>query len=301
MARGFLFIVSVLFTAAPLAARAQTADAIGIRAQGMAGAFTAAADDATATWWNPAGLASGAFFNAVLEAGTDHHAGVSTAYPALGLSYYRLRISQIQPSGSTGGSSASRQDGTGDARLLSVDASQFGATVGQSIGSHLAVASTLKLLRAAGSTRGGLDVGAMAAFGLARAGVTVRNVTSPTLGSGADAVTLTRQVRAGVAFTSVGRSATGGATVAFDADVTRVAGPTGDERRMAVGGEVWTMSRRFGGRAGLSLSTLNDSRIAETVGASVAIRQRTYLEVQISHSSTEESRRSVGAALRVTF
>src|SRR4029453_5176655 len=31
---------------------------VGTRAQGMAGAFVAVADDATATYWNPAGLAS---------------------------------------------------------------------------------------------------------------------------------------------------------------------------------------------------------------------------------------------------
>ena len=35
----------------------------------MGGAFTAVADDATATWWNPAGLAGGAYFNGLIEAG----------------------------------------------------------------------------------------------------------------------------------------------------------------------------------------------------------------------------------------
>ena len=52
---------------APSLARAQSDDAVGVRAQGMAGAFTAVAEDATATWWNPAGLAGGAYFNAILE------------------------------------------------------------------------------------------------------------------------------------------------------------------------------------------------------------------------------------------
>ena len=33
----------------------------------MGGAFMAVADDATATWWNPAGLASGAYFNGIIE------------------------------------------------------------------------------------------------------------------------------------------------------------------------------------------------------------------------------------------
>src|SRR5262245_15106390 len=53
--------------AAPL--HAQIFESIGTRAQGMGGAFVAVADDATATWWNPAGLASGAYFNGLLEWG----------------------------------------------------------------------------------------------------------------------------------------------------------------------------------------------------------------------------------------
>src|SRR6185369_13447208 len=46
---------------------AQTFETVGVRAQGMAGAFVAVADDATATWWNPAGLAAGPFANLVLD------------------------------------------------------------------------------------------------------------------------------------------------------------------------------------------------------------------------------------------
>ena len=47
----------------PPVAGAQIYESVGIRAQGMGGAFVAVADDATATWWNPAGLASGAYFS----------------------------------------------------------------------------------------------------------------------------------------------------------------------------------------------------------------------------------------------
>src|SRR5213593_358339 len=77
-------------------AEAKSAEAVGVRAQGMAGAFTAVADDATAAWWNAAGLAGGSYFSAVLEYGRLTEAsdtsvkGVSIAFPALGLSYYRL-------------------------------------------------------------------------------------------------------------------------------------------------------------------------------------------------------------------
>src|SRR3954454_12123400 len=104
-------LASFLFVAAPLAA--QPVDSIGVRAQGMGGAFTAVADDATATWWNPAGLAGGAYFNAILEFDRPRTPpdqavqGLSIAFPALGLSYYRLPVSQIRPSTSTVVGSAS--------------------------------------------------------------------------------------------------------------------------------------------------------------------------------------------------
>src|SRR5947209_688059 len=129
------------------AASAQTTDVIGVRAQGMGGAFTAVADDATASWWNPAGLAGGAFFNALLEVDrpdtntSDSIRGVAVAYPALGLSYYRLPLRQIRVSGSTGATATSRQEDEGALSL-------YGVTVGQSLGNHLVLGSTLKLLRA---------------------------------------------------------------------------------------------------------------------------------------------------------
>jgi hypothetical protein len=63
--RTFLFFVSLVsFLVTPQAATAQIYESIGIRAQGMSGAFVAVADDATTTWWNPAGLASGGYFKA---------------------------------------------------------------------------------------------------------------------------------------------------------------------------------------------------------------------------------------------
>src|ERR1043166_1692648 len=62
-ARFVLFVPFVV----PSAVLAQTAAPVGVRAEGMGGAFVAVADDATAAWWNPAGLATGALFRAILE------------------------------------------------------------------------------------------------------------------------------------------------------------------------------------------------------------------------------------------
>ena len=213
MFKPFVPVVSLLsfvLLAAPLAA--QPSDSIGVRAQGMGGAFTAVADDATASWWNPAGMAGGAYFNALIETGTHREpptdrtaAGdlqpasradtrsLAVALPALGVSYYRLRLSQVQPPTSTDAASGVRQDGgaTG-VRVRSMVLQQFGASVGQSLGSHLVVGSTFTLvnggaisqLRTAdnssldaatgldpsGETHLGLDVGAMAVLGPREAG-----------------------------------------------------------------------------------------------------------------------------------
>src|SRR6266852_4844837 len=102
--RRFLFATFLFLLAAPV--RAQPNEAVGIRAQGMGGAFVAVADDATATWWNPAGLATGPYFSGIVERGyarspnEETRLGVAFAVPSLGLSYYRVRLTAGPPSGS---------------------------------------------------------------------------------------------------------------------------------------------------------------------------------------------------------
>src|SRR5687768_12902753 len=99
-----------LFLMAPHAG-AQSFEAVGTRAQGMAGAFVGMADDASAVYWNPAGLAGGAYFSLVLDGGasralpdsSDPAASSRSGWllalttPALGLSYYRLQSTIVRP------------------------------------------------------------------------------------------------------------------------------------------------------------------------------------------------------------
>lgn len=335
------FVTFVSF-ARPSEARGQTTDIVGVRAQGMGGAFTAVADDATASWWNPAGLAGGAYFNALIEAGSHREPstertsngapqsawradtrGVAIAYPALGLSYYRLRVSEIEPQTSTGTTGAVRQEeGAVDVRLRSMVVSQYGATVGQSLGRHLVVGSTFKLVTAGArshvqaasaaspdaaaatdastETHVGLDVGAMAMVGRARLGLTVRNVKQPEFGSGPDAFTLRRQVRAGAALSSGTRGAIGSATLAVDADLTSTTSALGDERRVAAGAEVWTSARTFGVRGGVSANTIGRRRTALSAGLSAVVKKGMYAEGELTGGS-DEGRHGWGVALRVTF
>src|SRR5215831_18017258 len=64
----FILLTAIAALALPTPARAQLVfESVGMRALGMAGAFVAVADDATATFWNPAGLPSGGPAGMTLE------------------------------------------------------------------------------------------------------------------------------------------------------------------------------------------------------------------------------------------
>ena len=267
--------VAALIFMAPSPARAQLYEQIGVRAQGMAGAFVAVADDAAATWWNPAGLATGAYFNGIVEhSGAENHgaAGVSVAYPALGLGYYRFH-------------------------LRSLVLNQFGATVGQSLGEHLVVGSTVKIVRG-DQTRGDLDVGATATFGSARVAIAARHIGAPDVGSDQHPVELERQVRAGATLTSTlgGRAMV---TSAIDADLTKTTTSNGDARHVAAGVEVWPKPR-VGVRGGLSANTTGDLRAAASVGASVAVRSGVFVDGFVTRGD-DEAKSGWGLALRATF
>src|ERR671910_2872383 len=75
----------------PLSVHAQTFGGIGARAEGMGGAFVAVADDASAVFWNPAGIATGATFDLQVSAGEGSSRFVGASLPVLGATYYRTR------------------------------------------------------------------------------------------------------------------------------------------------------------------------------------------------------------------
>lgn len=316
---------------------AQTFESIGIRAQGMS-AFVAVADDATASWWNPAGLATGQYLSAVTERGrmtepahptTDAPASrtasntYAVAFPALGLSYYRLRISATTPLASTGTDGPTRQDQqTPGTRVRSVAISQFGTTIGQSVGDHLVIGSTLKLLRAGAVSgestdtspldaaddlkvsrhmRADLDLGVMATAGHVRLGLTMRNLTEPTFDSGgSDKVTMSRQVRAGIAFMSTRNAVRKGLIVAADADLTTTSTASGEVRHVSAGFERWLARGRFGFRAGAAANTVGERRPTGSAGLSVALTQA--LSVNASRTvGRDESVTGWSAGVNVAF
>jgi len=307
MARARVSVLCALLVCAPRPSIAQSIESVGIRAQGVAGAFVAVADDATATWWNPAGLPhSQSFIDGIVEVGRGGHWGVAFGFPALGLSYYHLNISQIRPPASTAAGGTSRQDdgavGTDLPVTYSVDFNQFGATVGQSLGDHFVVATTVKVMYAQSDTRGDFDLGAMAAFGPVRAGLNVRNVVGGTFGTpGTDVFELTRQARAGVAVTPR-TAALDRLTLSLDVDLTTAPFEGRDERHLAGGAEGWLGGHRVAVRAGAGVNMVSDAGDAAygAVGITVSPFQKCFVDGVASWGPTEDRNRW-GFDLRVTF
>jgi F plasmid transfer operon, TraF, protein len=316
----------VILVSFPSVASAQTFEAVGTRAAGMAGAFVAVADDSSAVYWNPGGLAAGAYFSLLLDVSGDRalpdgdpHAGscsstlLALGMPALGLSYYRLRATTLGPA-----------DGSQFASLQNLVTHHGGVTVVQSLTDNIAVGTTLKLVRGiaaagvaplddredlldiaddlsgASSTRFDADLGVMATFGAFKAGLAVRNVTEPgfDLPGDSDELTLKRQTRAGVSYAGVQ-----GLLVALDVDVERARGSLGEVRNLAAGGE-FGLSRRVVVRSGVRFNTLGDQPGGHApvvgVGGSYAVRASVLIDGQATLGS-DAGDRGWGIGARFTF
>jgi hypothetical protein len=310
---------------------------VGTRAQGMAGAFVAVADDATATWWNPAGLASGSYASVVFEqsettdpelfppggpAARGGATGFAMVLPSLGVSYYRLRVNELHPISPTAAEPGNRQEeGATATHLRGLALSEYGVTFGQSLGSHLVIATKLKLLRAgqAGADVAGLDagfdradelevdvenepaldIGVMASLGNVRLGLSLKNLREPSFGEGADEIELRRRARAGVAFL-MGRSGPVSLTIAFDGDLTKGMTPLGEVRYAAGGAEAWLFNRRVGLRGGISVDTVGELTTSTSAGASIGLGKGLYAQGAATFGS-DESREGWSLGVGVTF
>jgi hypothetical protein len=321
-------------------ASAQIAEAVGSRALGMGGAFVAVASDSSATWWNPAGLAAGPFVDVALGLGVTEKPGgppgrrdavrwFTLATPPLGLSYYRLRITDIQPSAaSTGAGGANREDRGAGVPVRSLAAGQLGVTVLRTIFSGIHAGTTLKYVR--GTVRGAresgalrpselldrgdaleggeaesrfdLDLGLLAVAGPIRLGGAVRNVLEPEFGgevAGQPGMRLPRQIRVGGAFSS--EDTTGvPLTVALDADLRAYPSSTGDRRVIALGAEHWVGSKRVGIRGGGRFNTTGARERSATAGVSVLVRSGTFVDAHAVRGGSSDDR-GWGVAARISF
>jgi hypothetical protein len=331
----FLVGISILLPLAVSPAVAQPFEAVGERALGMGGAFVAVANDSTATWWNPAGLASGPFLDLALGGGaasadTDPRAFSSGAWwfslgtPPLGVSYYRFKITDIQGIPPTEPAGADREDRAAGEGIRSLSINQIGATVLHTITTGVTAGATVKYVRGTVRARpfgtadagrtisdlldagddldGGdsdatvdIDLGVLATRGAMRLGLTARNLREPRL-AGRE---LSRLVRAGAAFDG---DAAGGVplTLSVDADLRRYEAAAGDRRVIALGGEYWLRPRSIAVRGGARFNTVGEQDRTVTAGASVAARAGLFIE---GHAAVggDPRERGWGVAARVSF
>ena len=259
----------------------------GVRAAGMGGAFTAVADDASAAVWNPAGLAAGSYFSAVVDRNAFDGSAllVAVGTPPFAIAYYRTATGPLQ---------------NGRNSLV---AHHAGISLVQSIGfSGVAVGATLKVVHGVTSAsesadRLDADVGVMKTGALGRFGVSVRNARPVSFGTGADQVRLERQVRGGASL-----MVTPDLRIAADADFTKTTTPKGRWRDAALGMED-ALSTRVWIRGGVHWNTASGGPGAApiaTVGASYAVRGSLMADAQASVGSAG-GQRGWGVGLRFVF
>ena len=232
--------------ASPSAVQAQGFELVGARPRGMGGAFVAVADDASATWWNPAGLPSTLVFDGVADisalnsvpdqpieaagtAGQDRALLVAASFPVAALSYTRVHQWRLDPM-PTAGPSGGRQEGGRVPTARSLLTQHFGVSLAQSLGDAVVVGVTARLVRGgvssaaapggpvdeafdaaadasrASSTRGDVDAGVLVRVARLRLGLSARNLAAPTF-TDAEGVTWT-----------LGRRVRAGVAVVADAD-----------------------------------------------------------------------------------
>lgn len=314
--------VIVCLLALPAAARGQSLDTVGTRAQGMGGAFVGVADDASAVYWNPAGLAGGAYFSLVLDGNAarsvpDGRADgasrtgwlLALSTPPLGLSYARLEVRKVGPSNGIPENS----------HLESLVTQHVGVTLLHSLTDRVAVGTTLKVIRGIAasadvpgndrddlldhadlighaSTRLDLDVGLMATASFGRAGVTIRNLTAPGFDTGSgQELPLERQARAGASVVLLPTW-----KLAADVDLLRTDGPFGDLREVSFGTE-GQVTRRLAARAGLRFNAAgHDNTPALSVGGTFAVMGSVQVDGQYTGGS-DRAFRGWGIAARMVF
>lgn len=289
----------------PLSVHGQSFGDIGIRAEGMGGAFVAVADDASAVYWNPAGIATGAMFDLQVSAGRAGPLFVGAVLPVLGASYYRTRHAIGL---ATVSASPDRQnEGSGKVQVRTLTTTNIGVTVVQTVVPGLVIGTTARMVRGGVETFGtrttvDFDTGAMVSAWDVRFGLTARNLREPEFPSGGEQVRMHRQFRVGVALAprSLPTGVHGPFSLAIDADLTTTPDVWGDRRTVAAGGEYWLAKGLAGARAGVRWSTLGDSYRAFSGGVTVRLPRSVHVEGQLTNSNeSDETEWTVGA--RVTF
>jgi len=325
-----LFLLTI---ARPVAA--QSFDILGTRAAGMGGAFVAVADDASATYWNPGGLALGHLFTAVfdrkvtdqkpdsLDDSSRHETSslITLAMPALGFAHYQLRTTSVTPASTMllqplpGGETPVRV-----VRLDKLTTYHTGFTLVQSLVQGVAIGTTLKIvhgdiatsivpagsraerlseaaeLRTEGSNKFDADIGVMAGGGRLKLGLTIRNLTEPSFTITGTSDTVRLDRQARL---GVAVSVAEGWAVASDFDLTTNGTPEARARGFAAGTEGRLTSKIFV-RSGFRLSTTGKARPSVSGGGSYEVLSSLLIDGQATWGA-ENADRGWGIAARVVY
>ena len=287
----------------PTSTHGQVIGEIGTRAEGMGGAFVAVADDATAVYWNPAGIATGGVFDFQVSVARGSTVFVGMALPVLGLSYYRVhqtaRLPTVSPLPDR------ENEGSGQVPIRTLTTSNIGLTFVQTLVPGLVIGTTARVVTggvelAEGRTTFDLDAGAMVSAWDLRFGLVARNLREPEFETESGSMTVKRQFRIGAALAP--RSAASGVhgpfSPAVDADLTTTPGAFGLRRVAAVGGEYWLARGRVGVRGGVRWSTLGDSNRSLSGGASVKLPKSAYVEGQLTKADeSDEKQWNIGVGI----
>lgn len=309
-------IAVIVLLCAPGWAEAQAP--LGTRAAGLAGAFVAVADDASAVYWNPAGLATGAIVSVLATFGDDNTAPreaqtltrggdratserlagrmVALSTPPLGIAFYRLSAFGSARAASAVTGPQSREEVRRSVQPLTT--STVGVSLLHSLTDDIVIGATPKVVHGADSTgtrtlRDGVafdvDAGVMIAVERIKVGLVARNLTTPAF----DELELSREVRIGAAWGSQwpGHSRV---MIAVDGDLTSRATPFGDRRDVAAGVETWWRDRRLGLRGGVRGSTVGERRAALAAGVSAGLRPGMLVEAHAVYGQLRERGWSIG-------
>jgi len=293
-------VVLALGTAMP----ADAQSSLGVRANGMGGAFVGVADDATAVYWNPAGLATGAIVSANVEFGaldpagagdrTLNHRLLAFSLPPLGLAYYRQGTFGVTAPEPAGTGAPSRKE------VHTISTSTVAVALLHSLTERIVVSATPKLVWGGDSVRADVDAGVMVTANRFRLGLVAHHLASPTVDvaeDGLEGVELEPHLRVGGGWGS-GWPGYSRVVIAVDSDVTERATPSGERRDVAAGVETWWLARRLGVRGGVRGSTVGDTRAVLSAGASALVAG---FYVDGFFAAGDASERSWSLGLRYSF
>ena len=335
----FLSLSSIACVSTPVV-KAQPFEAMGTRALGMAGAFVAVADDASAGYWNPAGLPSGQFFSLLMDhsdsvrepsgrspyrAATDWSGTmVALSTNEFGFSYYRLSFIQIDRSlDSWASKDVVQKDQKEEVILKSVHTQNAALTGAQFVFPNVSFGTSLRYVRASvGMSPGNLE---LSSADFLREAATLEERGQNKFDVDLGLMVGTDIVRIGLVARNIlqpildapdgstlrldryvrvglGVRLVDGLLVSTDLDLTHSTSDTivGPKRNLAVGAEHWFV-QWLGLRGGARVNLAADNlQVVGAFGFSLPLMTGMYLDGQINHGRNSMEN-SWGVAARVGF